>query len=156
PVTFRELYIGELLWCGTKGFMFSFCVLFVISCFGLVQYPLALITPFFGFLNAVVFGIIGFFVCGLTKNINNFNLYFTGILTPMFFFSGTVFPITELPLFFQRIAWMFPMTHTVTLMRSCTTNNFHWGLLLHMGFLLLIAAPFAVFSYRRLKRRIIL
>ena len=77
PVTFLDIYIGELLWCGTKGFMFSSCVLLVISLFGLVKYPFALFTPLIGFINAVIFGIIGFFVTSFTRNINNYNLFCT-------------------------------------------------------------------------------
>ena len=53
PITFFDLYVAEILWCGTKGFLFSLGVLMVISVFGLVQYPLSLLTPFIGFLNAV-------------------------------------------------------------------------------------------------------
>ncbi|MCJ7811954.1 ABC transporter permease [bacterium] len=155
PVKFRDLYLGELLWCGTKGLMFSACVLLVISLFGLVQFPYALLTHFVGFINAIVFGIIGFFVTGFTKNINNFNLFFTGFLTPMFFFSGTFFPLKELPTLFQKIAYFLPLTHSVILMRSLANNIFQVNLLMHLVILCLLSLPFALYSYYKLKNRMI-
>lgn len=155
PVTFRDIYFGELLWCGTKGLMFSLCVLLVISLFGLVKYPFVLLTPFVGFINAIVFGIIGFFVTGFTKNINNFNLFFTGLLTPMFFFSGTFFPLTQLPELFQKVAYFLPLTHSVILMRSLASNHFHIQLLVHLVILCLLPVPFGFYSYHKLKSRMI-
>ncbi len=155
PVKFRDLYLGELLWCGTKGLMFSACVLLVIALFGLVQFPFALLTPFVGFINAAAFATVGFFVTGFTKNMNNFNLFFTGFLTPMFFFSGTFFPLKELPAFFQKIAYALPLTHSVILMRSLSNNILNVKLLLHLLILCLIALPFGFFSYYKLKNRMI-
>jgi lipooligosaccharide transport system permease protein len=155
PVTFRDLFFGELLWCGTKGFMFSACVLGVISCFGLVEYPPALLTPFVGFLNAVAFGALGLFVTGFTRSINNFNLYFTGFLTPMFFFSGTFFPVSELPASFQKIAVCLPLTHTVALMRGLAVGRVHVALLSNLLLLVLIPLPFMWAAFRMLRQRMI-
>lgn len=155
PVTFRDIYFGELLWCGTKGFMFSACVLAVISLFGLVKFPYVFLTPIIGFINAIVFGVIGFFVTGFTKSINNFNLFFTGLLTPMFFFSGTFFPLSELPVIFQKIAYFLPLTHSVILMRSLANNVVSPQLLLHLVVLCLLPLPFGFYSFHKLKNRLI-
>ncbi|EKD27075.1 MAG: ABC-type Nod factor export system, permease [uncultured bacterium] len=155
PVTFRDIYWGELFWCGTKGFVFSLCVLLVISLFGLVKYPYALLTPFIGFVNAVVFGMLGFFVTGFVKDINNFNIYFTGILTPMFFFSETFFPVSSMPAFMQNIANFIPLRHCVVLMRSLSNNIFDCSLLYNFIMLIVLAIPFGVYSYFKLQRRMI-
>ena len=36
-------------------------------------------------------------VTSFVKTINYFNFYLTGIISPMFFFSGVIFPISNLP-----------------------------------------------------------
>jgi lipooligosaccharide transport system permease protein len=156
PVTFRDIYIGELLWCGSKGFLFSLSVLIVISLFGLVQYPLGLLTPFVGFFNAIAFGIIGFFVTGFVRNINNFNLYMTGVLTPVFYFAGTFFPLEQMPPAVQKVAQAIPLTHAVIIMRSLAQNQCDVSLLWHFFLILAIPLPFVFFSYRTLRRRLIL
>ena len=155
PITFKELYLGELLWCGTKGFFFSLAVLLVLTGFGLVTYPLAILTPLVGFVNAVAFGILGMFVTSVTRNINNFNLYFSGFITPIFFFSGTFFPLTQMPDVFQKTALAIPLTHTVLLMRALTTDRFSPGLCFHLLWLLGLSLPFAFLGYRNLKNRLI-
>ncbi len=155
PITFKELYLGELLWCGTKGFLFSIAVLLVLTGFGLVTYPLALLTPIVGFLNACVFGILGMFVTSIVYNINNFNLYFSGFITPIFFFSGTFFPLIQLPEVLQKVALMIPLTHTVILMRALTTNHFPPNLWIHLLWLVGLSLPFAFLGYRNLKNRLI-
>jgi lipooligosaccharide transport system permease protein len=155
PITFKELYLGELLWCGTKGFFFSLAVLLVFTGFGLVTYPMALFTPVIGFLNACVFGILGIFVTSFVHNINNFNLYFSGFITPIFFFSGTFFPLTQLPDVLQKVALFIPLTHSVVLMRALSTNQFSSSLWVHVLWLVGLSLPFVFVGYRKLKNRLI-
>jgi lipooligosaccharide transport system permease protein len=155
PVAFRELYLGELLWCGTKGFFFTAAVLSVLALFDLTKGLPSLLAPFVGFLNAIAFGAIGFCVTSLTRNINNFNLYFSGFITPIFFFSGTLFPLGQLPETLQKAAQAIPLTHSVALMRAATTDRLDATLLWNLLWLLLIPLPFAILGYRNLKRRLI-
>lgn len=154
PVRFKELYIAEILWCATKGFFFSSAVLLVIACFGLVSSWLALLCPFAGAVNAAVYASMGLSVTSVTRNINNYNLYFTGILTPMFFFSGTFFPLADLPDILQLPALVIPLTHSVKIMRALCTGRISLMLLVSFLSLFIIALPFILFSYKKLKKRI--
>ena len=125
PVSVNNVLIGEILWAGSKGFFFSLCVLIVISSALLILSVENIFTnffiifiPVFGFINGVMFGSLSFLITSFVKNINHFNFYFTGFLSPMFFFSGVVFPIQNLPLGLKVLAEFFPLTHTVRITRA--------------------------------------
>jgi lipooligosaccharide transport system permease protein len=49
---------------------------------------------------------------------DKFNLLFRFGITPMFLFSGTFFPISQLPPLIQPIAWLTPLWHGVALTRD--------------------------------------
>jgi len=154
-LTVRDLFIGEILFAGTKSFFFSAAVLIVVSCFGLIQSPMAIFTPLIGFLTGLMFASLGLFVTSFVKNINHFNFYFTGLITPMFFFSGIVFPLDSLPLIGQWAAALFPLKHSVDLVRAFCFNRFEPALLLNLLYILVFIAIFGTLAIRRLRNRVI-
>ncbi len=118
PLLVRDIIWGEILFVGTKGFFFSLAVLIVVSCFGIVKEPLSILVPGVGFLTGVIFAALSLVITSLVHNINHFNFYLTGCLSPMFFFAGVVFPLANLPLGLQYFAEILPLTHVVRLARA--------------------------------------
>ena len=47
-----------------------------------------------------------------------FNALFRFGITPLFLFSGTFFPVSQLPWFLQVVAWLTPLFHGVSLARA--------------------------------------
>lgn len=130
PVSANNLLIGEIIWAGSKGFFFSLCVLIVVSLALIVlgienifTNWLIVFIPIFGFINGIMFGSLSLLVTSFVKNINHFNFYFTGFLSPMFFFSGVVFPVNNLPPLLQKIAEIFPLTHMVRITRALSLHG---------------------------------
>ena len=123
PLTPNDVFGGELLWCGVKGFCFTAVVLGVFTAFAygndwLVHMkPTALLIPLVGFVCSFMFGAIGLHVTSVTKNMANFNFFFTGALTPMSLFSGMVFPVSDLPNGMRQIAYALPLFHVTELNR---------------------------------------
>jgi lipooligosaccharide transport system permease protein len=155
PITVRNLLAGEILWAGTKGAFFATAVICIVMLFGLVA-PLALlVAPAAGFLTGAMFGGLSLLVTSFVNNINHFNFYFTGFLSPMFFFSGVVFPIANLPPFLQPLAEIFPLTHSVRIMRSLTLGNLEWILLADLGFIAVFTAVTGYLGIERLGKRLI-
>lgn len=147
PLSVNNLLIGEILWAGSKGFFFSFAVIIVVASFGLVTLPWSLGTPLIGFLTGVMFAAIALLVTSFVTNINHFNFFFTGFLSPMFFFSGVIFPISNLPTLLQVLAEIFPLTHVVRLSRSVDTLNYqlmNWIDLLYVIAVSLIIGKIAI------------
>jgi lipooligosaccharide transport system permease protein len=118
PVSADDLMIGEILWCGTKGAVFSFSVLLVCLLFGALSPGWILAAPLVGFLTGLMFAVLSLLITTLVDNLDNFNFYFTGLLSPMFFFSGVVFPLESLPRFLLPVAEILPLTHCVRLVRG--------------------------------------
>ncbi|NJD01052.1 MAG: ABC transporter [Ruminiclostridium sp.] len=156
PISPGNLIIGELLFVGTKGFFFSFAVLFVIWIMGIINYPLSILSVFVGFLTGVMFGVLSMLITSFVKIINHFNFYFTGLLTPMFFFSGVVFPIENLPKALAFIAEIVPLTHVVRLARAfCVPGSFQAGLLLDLLYCVVFTIVVGWFAVKGLKNRMV-
>lgn len=105
----------------------------------------------------MMFATLGLLVTSFVKTINHFNFYMTGLLSPMFFFSGVVFEVDRLPQNIQPIAEIVPLTHSVRLMRSICGDESTllinlWDSLYILVFILVVG----YFAVRRLKKRLIL
>jgi len=155
PISVNNLLVGEILLAGTKGWFFSFAVLIIVSVFGVIPLSFSLLAPLVGFLTGILFGAISLLVTSFVKNINHFNFYFTGLLSPMFFFSGVVFPVKSLPELIQPVAWIMPLTHCVDLVRAFCTGQFHPVLWLNLIYILAVSLLTGHFAIRRLKKRLI-
>ena len=125
PLTADDIFIGELLWCGTKGLLFSTIVGLVLLVFGKVHSPLFFLVPLFGFLTSIAFGGVGFVVTSLVKNMNQFQFFFTICLTPLIFFSGMMFPVQELPTGLAYVAYSLPMFHVFESFRLAVSGPSH-------------------------------
>lgn len=156
PLTYRDIVFGEILWAGTKGLVFSSSVLLVVFLAGIVRNPLSLLTPFVGFLTGLMFAALALLVTSFVKTINDFNFYFTGFLSPLFFFSGVVFPLSNLPGPLQVVAEFVPLTHPVRLARALCSGQLlpvnAWDLFYMIVIIIIMSALAAA----RLKRRLVL
>lgn len=155
PITANNLIVGEILWAGSKGFFFSFAVFCVLAAFGIVSLPYGLVIPLIGFMTAVMFSTLALFVTSFVKTINHFNFYFTGLLSPMFFFCGVVFPVADLPAKIRPFAEILPLTHSVRLSRAVCTNRYSMSLLGDLSYIIIFVLVVGFFAVRRLRKRMI-
>ena len=155
PISVNDLLVGEIIWAGTKGVFFSLAVIIVVGAFGFIPLPWSLTTPLIGFLTGVMFAALSMLITSIVKNINHFNFYFTGFLSPMFFFSGVVFPLENLPTVLRYFAECFPLTHVVRLCRAGDFAQFTMSLLLDLLFIVLFTAITGWLGVVRLKKKLI-
>lgn len=125
PLTRRDIFLGELLWCGTKGMLFSAIVGLVLYAFGKVHTPAAVLIPAVGFVTAIAFAGLSFTVTSFVNSINHFQYYFTAVLTPLTFFSGMMFPVQELPAGLKYLAFALPMFHVIETFRLVVSGPEH-------------------------------
>jgi len=156
PITATDLIVGEILWAGSKGWFFSLAVLIIVTLFGVIPPGLSLLAPLVGFLTGLMFASISLWVTSFVKTINHFNFYFTGVLSPMFFFSGVVFPVSSLPRLIQPFAEIMPLTHVVRLVRALCQQSFQTGQLLDLLYILVLTLGIGLLGIRRLRSRLIL
>ena len=155
PITVNDLIIGEILWAGTKGFFFSFAVLVIITIFGVIPISWSLLAPFVGLLTGLMFAALSLFVTSFVKTLNHFNFYMTGFLSPMFFFSGVVFPISSLPKAIQPLAEILPLIHVVRLVRGICLNGLNLQHLVDFLYCILLTLIMGKLALKRLRKRLI-
>lgn len=155
PLTADNLIVGEILWGATKGFLFSGAVLCVMIPFGLAPLPQALVAPLFGLATAAMFASLGLLVTSFVKTINHFNFFMTGCISPMFFFSGVVFPIDNLPAALHPVAEALPLTHSVRIMRFMVRNQWSNVVLWDTFYIIAFISVVSYFAVRRLRHRLI-
>src|SRR4030042_6842126 len=124
PVSVEEVVAGELLWGATRSTINATIVLAVIAVFGLITSPLFLLVPLIAFFCGLMFASIAICFTAVAPNIDFFNYPSFLFLTPMFFLSGTFFPLTSLPSGAQGVALaVLPLTHVVNVARSVVSTN---------------------------------
>ncbi|MGA9477022.1 MAG: ABC transporter permease, partial [Desulfobacterales bacterium] len=122
---------------------------------GYVRFPLGLLLIPVALLGGLAFGAVGMFFTGIVPTIDMFNLPIFLFVTPMFLFSGTFFPVSNLPLWAQPVALVFPLYHLTELARCFSLGARETPPVLSILYLLLFFMIFAVLSLRAMRRRLI-
>jgi lipooligosaccharide transport system permease protein len=88
------------------------------------------------------------------RNDVGFSAIFRFVINPLFLFSGTFFPLTQLPDGLRGVAWATPLFHAVELVRGLILDTLDPAAApLHLAYLLVMAAVGAVLADRLLHRR---
>ncbi|MES3036652.1 MAG: ABC transporter permease [Bdellovibrionota bacterium] len=155
PLRVREILHGELLWSASKGFFGVLGVSLIASLFGLVggwTFPLVFVVLF---LNSFVFACIAMVFVSYAKNYDSFIFSTSGFIVPMSLIAGTYFPLESLPTVIQNLAYILPLTHTVSAVRMILDENWDWMLGVNIIYLLLAALFFSRWAISRLERKLI-
>jgi lipooligosaccharide transport system permease protein len=155
PLSLEEVITGEIVWGATKSLIAAAIMLPVISSFGLIQYPHGLLILPLALLGGIAFGAIGMVFTAIVSNIEMFNLPVFLFVTPMFLFSGTFFPLENLPRWAQYLASVFPLTHLASLTRSLSFGQYHLSMLWELGYLLLFSLLFFLLALHKMRSRLI-
>ena len=155
PLTVEEIIAGEILWGATKSVIATAIMMAVISLFGLIRYPEGLLLLPLAFLGGLAFGAAGMVCTAVTPSIELFNLPVFLFITPMFLFSGTFFPIDNLPLWAQKTAAFLPLANLVDLSRSFTNGRIDASILSCVGYLAAFASVACPLAIRKMRRRLI-
>ena len=67
-------------------------------------------------LTGLAFAVPTFALAARLENDNGFSILFRFVVTPLMLFSGTFFPIDQLPAWMQPLAWVTPLWHGVELL----------------------------------------
>jgi lipooligosaccharide transport system permease protein len=87
-----------------------------------------------------------------------FNAVFRFGITPLFLFSGTFFPLSNLPAALQPIAWISPLWHGVELSRGLALGTITQspGLaLVHVAVLAAVLSAGAWWAFRTVEARLV-
>jgi lipooligosaccharide transport system permease protein len=155
PLSLEEIILAEVVWSATKAFGAAAIMMTVLGLLGFIDFPSGLLILPIAFLGGLAMGAIGMFFTGITPSIDMFNLPIFLFITPMFLFSGTFFPVSNLPTWAQPMALAFPLYHLVELIRrfSLGGSQTHPGI--SIVYLVLFGMVFLLLAMRTMHRRLI-
>jgi lipooligosaccharide transport system permease protein len=123
PLGVRDIVAGELGFVALRLLLVSGVFLAVMTAFGAVQSPLALAAMPAAVLTGLAFAAPIMAYSATQDNDNGFSVLFRFVITPLFLFSGTFFPIERLPDLLRPVAYVTPLWHGVALTRSLTLGT---------------------------------
>ncbi|MDA0999302.1 MAG: ABC transporter permease [bacterium] len=142
PLTIGDVVLGDLLWCATRALISSTLMIVVLTLFGLVGSPWAIAALPILFLEGLMFAGLGMMAATMAPSFSLFNFHFSIVVMPMFFFAGTMFPISGLPEWVQKISAFLPLTHAVQLVRGLIIYGKAESLVWHLSYLVLCTVVF--------------
>ena len=150
-----DIYRGHLLFITMRIAMNAACFIVVMAAFGLISSPWAvLLLP-----AAVLLGVAFATPCAAWavtlehEMAMNYPIRFGAI--PLMLFSGTFFPISQLPGWIRPLAYATPLWHGVALCRALSLGTVNAGsAAIHVGYLTALAAIGLWFGARTFRRRL--
>lgn len=153
PLSPTDLFYGHLLFTTMRLLLNSGLFLIVITAFGAVRSPWIIFAWPVAILTGLAFAApIEAYAISCQKE-NSFALLFRFGLIPLFLFSGTFFPVTQLPAVMRPLAYVTPLWHGVALCRSLSLGTATlWPSVGHIAYLVAIASA-GVYAGRKTYRR---
>lgn len=123
PIGPRAVALGTLAWIAFRCALVAAIFTLVAWPFGAIASPLAILGIPTAVLTGLAFaGPMGAFMA-TQRTPDKFSAIFRWVVTPLFLFSGTFFPVSSLPAAIQPIAWISPLFHGVELTRGFTLGT---------------------------------
>jgi lipooligosaccharide transport system permease protein len=153
PIGIQGIVLGQLAWIAARVSLSGAFYLAVSAAFGTVHSPYACATVLVVPLVGLAFGAPIAAWAVTARHEQPFTLVFRLFMLPLFLFSGTFFPISQLPAALRWAAYALPLWHGVELSRDLYDGAFHPALdLVHFAYLATLAvlgALAARVTYRR-------
>ena len=156
PVRVSELVAGAFGWTALRVLVGAIVFSAVAVIGGAFGSWLALLAPLAALLCGMAFATpIAAFSAGLEQDtwipaLNRF------VIIPMFLFSGTFFPVEQLPEWLRPVAWATPLWHGVMLCRGLASGSLDaLAAAGHAGYLLAFVVVGAVLAVRVHERKLL-
>jgi len=155
PLRPADIFHGHLLFTAMRLAMNSAIFLAVMAAFGAITSPWVLAALPVAVLTGIAFAApVEAWAITVTKD-TSFALVFRFGMIPLFLFSGTFFPVTQLPVWIRPLAYATPLWHGVALCRSLSLGTATLGgTLVHVGYLAALAAVSIAVGQRTYRRRL--
>jgi lipooligosaccharide transport system permease protein len=155
PLRPADLFRGHLLFTAMRLLMNSVIFLIVMTAFGAAKSWWVLATVPVCILTGLAFATpVEAFAITREKD-SSFALLYRFGLIPLFLFSGTFFPVTQLPAWIRPVAYATPLWHGVALARSLSLGTPDpGGALVHVVYLVVLALIGLLVGQHTYRRRL--
>lgn len=156
PIRTADVVIGKLTYIGLRLLLVTSVFFAVAVAFGVITRPEAVLAVPAAVLTGLAFAAPIAAFSATQKNDQGFTGLFRFGIVPLFLFSGTFFPIEQLPAFLQPIAWLTPLWHGVSLCRSLVLGTGEPLLMaVHLAYLGTLTALGIVAAFITFRRRLV-
>lgn len=155
PVRIGDMVAGQVLFMVVRVLPQTVVFLLVVLLFGGLRSWWSVVTPL---VCAAVVVASALPVMGFSARIDNdgyFALLFRFVMIPMTLFAGVFFPVSQLPVVAQWLAWVSPLWHGVELCRAATLGVAPpWPVWAHVSCLVAWTVAGGWFAMRGFARRL--
>jgi lipooligosaccharide transport system permease protein len=151
PVSPRDIAVGDVTWALFRCAIYSAMFLLVMLAMGLVPSWWAALALPGAALVGFAFAATGMAATTYLRSWQDFDLITLATL-PMFLFSATFYPLSSYPAALQWVVQGTPLYHGVALLRGLVTGALAPGLLVHVGYLLVMGLVGLTIASHRLGR----
>jgi lipooligosaccharide transport system permease protein len=151
-----DIYRGHLLFITMRITMNSACFVVLMAAFGLIRSPWAVLLLPAAALTGFAFATpCAAWAVTLERDSQmNYPIRFGAV--PLMLFSGTFFPITQLPAWVRPVAWITPLWHGTELTRGAALGTLRLGPALgHIGYLVALLVIGALLARWRFRVRLV-
>ncbi|MBD3781488.1 MAG: ABC transporter permease [Micrococcales bacterium] len=107
-------------------------------------------------LTGMAFAVPLFGLSARMETDSGFSILFRFVMTPLMLFSGTFFPVAQLPAWMQPLAWVTPLSHGVELSRDASEGRWPgWLGAVHLAVLAAYVGVGWVLAHRSFSRRLL-
>jgi ABC-2 type transport system permease protein len=156
PLNRSTLFLGKMLG-GCTDALIQGGILLVLGVFFGVQYTIYAVAVLVLFLIFIAAGItsVGLAIGSQMSSFEGFGLIQSFVVMPLFFLSGALYPLNNLPTWLQTITYVNPLTYIVDGMRGTLmgANFFAFSLPLDIGVTIVFVAAMAglgTLAFRRM------
>jgi ABC-2 type transport system permease protein len=144
PIPRIQIMLGRTLGGATVAIIQGSLILLICLIAGFRPHSWVAIPAAFLFviMIAVVFAALGTAIGSAIKDMQGFQLVMNFLVMPIFFLSGALFPLANLPAFMAIITRLDPLTYGVDGLRGVLINAWHFNAAFDLSILAMIAAVF--------------
>jgi lipooligosaccharide transport system permease protein len=141
PLTGRQIIDGMFIFVAIRAAFTASIYFGAVALFGGTVSPWAVLVVPIAMLTGFAFSPVAAWAATVTEERGQFNIINRLIIMPLSLFSGTVFPLTQLPFFLQWIGWISPIWHGSELARQFSYGPTEpiWLTVIHLLFLVALA-----------------
>ncbi len=159
PLESTDVMLGHLGWLAIRLTMAGAAFLIVAALLAALASPFAILALPAAVLTGLAFAAPLTAFAATQETDARFALVMRFFVLPLFLFSGTFFPISQLPTWMQAVAWVSPLWHGVVLCRSATTGSWPpggaFGALVHLSILVAFVVAGISWGTRSFARRLV-
>ena len=155
PVGVRDLVIGHLGWVGLRLTFVSVVFVAIMALFGAVESWLGAAAVIPAVLTGLAFAAATTAYAAYLESDTGLSTLFRFGIVPMFLFSGTFFPISQLPEWIEPLANVVPLWHGVELARGMALGiPTTWSPVIHVGYLLVWVVGSTLVAFRTFRKKL--